>query len=60
MNINVEKTRQYYKEYKECRCTDCINFYKVFPQMYPKICEYLLSIGIDPTNIIKKKIEWNI
>ena len=49
MNINVEKTRQYYKEYKECRCTDCINFYKVFPQMYPKICEYLLSIGIDPT-----------
>lgn len=49
MNINVEKTRQYYKEYKECRCTDCINFYKVFPQMYPKICEYLLLIGIDPT-----------
>lgn len=48
MNINIEKTKEYYKEYQECRCSDCINFYKEFPKKHPKICDYLSSMGIDP------------
>ena len=66
MNINVEKTRQYYKEYKECRCTDCINFYKVFHKCILKFASIYYRLVLILQNllnyvqyIIKKKIEYD-
>ncbi len=48
MNINKEKTTEYYKTYKPCSCYDCRNYCEQIKEVYPEVCVLLESFGIDP------------
>ncbi len=48
MDINKSKTIEYYDNYNPCRCSNCRNYYKQIKEIYPEICEYLETLGIDP------------
>ena len=50
MAINVEQTKKYYKDIKQedlCDCNYCKNYYLQVKDAYPKVAEFLDSIGID-------------
>lgn len=50
MAINVEQTRQYYKDIKQenlCDCNYCKNFYLQVKDAYPDVAGYLDNIEID-------------
>lgn len=53
MNINVEKTKEYYQNDVPCNCLDCRNFFLQIETKYPNLCDYFRSIGVDP----KKPLE---
>ena len=56
MAINVEQTKKYYKDIKQedlCDCNYCKNYYLQVKDAYPKVAEFLDSIGID----IEKPLE---
>lgn len=48
MIINKEETEKYYKDYQPCSYSDCKNYIATIKLKYPKICEYLESLGVDP------------
>ncbi|MDO5690632.1 MAG: hypothetical protein Q4G61_10310 [Tissierellia bacterium] len=50
--IDIQKTRRYYRylDKKEvCNCAYCLNYIKQIEFKYPRLGEYLKSIGIDIT-----------
>lgn len=48
MNVNIEKTKEYYKSDLEvCNCHNCQLYIENIAEIYPKLVEYLLSLGID-------------
>ena len=52
--MNVEKTRQFYKDYDDlCDCAYCKNYIKEIKKAYPDLAYYLDKLGID----IKKPFE---
>lgn len=69
MNINIELTKKYYSNYRECKCISCKKFYKELPKKYTDICKYLESLGIAPLKPLElisiynsefKKMEYHI
>ncbi len=48
MQINLEKTKEYYKNDIPCDCLDCRNFYLQIETQYPHLCEYFNRIGVNP------------
>ena len=48
MAIDKEKTEIYYQNCEVCSCSNCKNFYSQIKELYPNICIYLESLGIDP------------
>lgn len=50
MNVNFERTKQYYKELKEeelCTCDYCKNYYLHIKSTYPELSLYLQQLGVD-------------
>lgn len=50
MNVNFERTKQYYKELKEeelCTCDYCKNYYLHIKSTYPELSVYLQQLGVD-------------
>lgn len=50
MNINLDRTKLYYKSEADknlCDCEYCKNYYQNIKKAYPKIDEYLKNIGVD-------------
>lgn len=45
--MNIEKTREYYKNPEVCSCEYCKNFVSHVRAEYPEFSKYLESIGID-------------
>lgn len=46
--MNVEKTRQFYKDYDDlCDCAYCKNYMKEVKIVYPNLDAYLDKLGID-------------
>ena len=48
--MNIEKTRLFYKQLSSsnlCNCEYCQNYFKEVRKTYPKVAEYLDSIGVD-------------
>lgn len=41
MNVNIEKTKEYYENYKPCSCEECRNFFECFWKKYSDIGKYL-------------------
>ena len=53
MNVNVLKTKEYYHSITEamlCDCSYCRNYRLQVKSAYPKVTEYLDSLGIDIEN----------
>ncbi len=48
MNFDKEKTIEFYNNYTPCDCFECNNYYEQIKIKYPKLCEYLSSLGVDP------------
>lgn len=48
MNIDTEKTRNYYKDNVYCNCSHCRNFYIQFKDKFNDIYNYLSSLGVNP------------
>lgn len=50
--MDIEKTREYYKHLNKkevCNCAYCKNYRTMIETKYPKLRDYLISIGIDIT-----------
>jgi len=48
MNVNIERTKDYYNRYKEvCKCDACQNYIKNISEKYPFLEDYLSSIAVD-------------
>ena len=50
MDINIEKTKEYYASIGEsllCDCIYCQCYRKQIRSVYPKVAEYLDSLGVD-------------
>lgn len=50
MGLDIEKTKSYYKQIGKrdlCNCTYCQNYISKVKATYPKVAEYLSSLGID-------------
>ena len=47
MFIDYENSKEYYENYTPCDCELCNNYYSHVIDAYPKIKEYLESIGVD-------------
>jgi hypothetical protein len=48
MNVNIEKTKDYYKSNLEvCSCVACENYINTVSQTYPELVDFLQSIGVD-------------
>lgn len=49
LKINLEKTGEFYmsNDSLPCHCKYCKNYYDNIQSMYPEICSYLDSLGID-------------
>lgn len=47
MNLDIEKTKEFYRGFTPCRCIDCQNYYVQIEEKYPELCRYLNSFGID-------------
>lgn len=47
MNFDKEKTIEFYNNYTPCDCFECNNYYEQIKIKYPKLCEYLHSLGVD-------------
>lgn len=46
--MNVEKTRQFYKDYDDlCDCAYCKNYIKEIKKAYPDLDAYLDKFGVD-------------
>lgn len=46
--MNVEKTRQFYKDYDDlCDCAYCKNYIEEVKKAYPDLDDYLDKLGID-------------
>ncbi len=48
MEINKDKTIAFYTSYIPCNCGDCKIYIRNIEKMYPEICAYLTSIGVNP------------
>lgn len=46
-NVDIEKTKQYYKQNTLCSCSDCQNFYRQSKVKFPNLEKFLLDFGID-------------
>ncbi|MCM1543834.1 MAG: hypothetical protein NC110_00905 [Ruminococcus sp.] len=47
VEVDKEKTEQYYKSAEKCTCEPCKNFHKLIREQYPKLSEFLDTFGID-------------
>lgn len=48
MQVDIKKTIDYYISYNDiCKCDACQNYIKTVIEEYPKLHEYLCSIGVD-------------
>lgn len=65
--MNVEKTRQFYKDYDDiCDCAYCKNYINEIKNTYPELDAYLDKLGIDiektwetlPGEVIGSMIEY--
>ena len=48
--MNIEKTKLFYEQDASshlCKCEYCQNYFKEVRKTYPKVAEYLDSIGVD-------------
>ena len=45
--VDVEKTREYYKNHALCDCANCRNFYAQVRGKLPKLDEFLTQFGVD-------------
>lgn len=48
MNLDKEKTIEFYNQYTPCDCFECNNYYEQIQTYYPKLCDYLSSLGVNP------------
>ena len=56
LTLNIKETKQYYSSLTAedlCDCVYCRNYIREIKNAYPKVAEYLLTLGID----IKKPFE---
>ncbi len=55
--MNIEKTRQFYKDYDDlCDCAYCKNYIKEIRKAYLDLAEYLDKLGVDILNIWEPSI----
>lgn len=47
LDVDVEATRDYYKEHSLCDCGYCRNFYQQANERLPKLCAFLSELGAD-------------
>ncbi len=47
MDVDVEKTIEYYREHPLCTCPACRNFYAQAESKFPKLREFLSDLGVD-------------
>lgn len=47
MIIDYKRNEDYYKDYVPCDCELCQNYYRHIANCYPKVVEYLDSMGVD-------------
>ncbi len=47
MDVDVDKTIEYYREHSLCDCPACRNFYKQAATALPKLKEFLSEFGVD-------------
>ena len=50
MNVDIAKTQEYYRSITEtalCDCAYCRNYRSQIKSAFPKVAEYLRSLGID-------------
>lgn len=50
MNVDISKTKEYYHSITEtslCDCAYCCNYRLQVKSAFPKVAEYLVSLGID-------------
>lgn len=50
MRMNIEKTQKYYQKLDEkelCQCSYCLNYYQEIKTSYPKLAQYLDTLGVD-------------
>lgn len=48
--MDIEKTKQYYSEFTRedcCLCDYCQNYIDEIKAAYPKVAEYLMTLGVD-------------
>ena len=48
--MDIKRTKAYYKQHVSrdlCDCADCRNYIAEIKNTYPKVAEYLFSLGID-------------
>ncbi|MCM1365417.1 MAG: hypothetical protein NC122_05435 [Faecalibacterium sp.] len=47
IEVDREKTAQYYKTVEKCTCTACQNFQKIIREKQPRLAAFLDSLGVD-------------
>ena len=46
-SVDIEKTREYYKNLSLCDCGECRNYYLQIEEKLPKLKEFLEEFGVD-------------
>ena len=65
LNLDIEGTKSYYEQISNrdlCDCAYCQNYVREIKATYPKVAEYLFSLGIDiekPFETITVEEEWH-
>lgn len=47
MDVDVEKTQEYYKDIELCDCDNCCNFYEAINNRFSKLKDFFSEFGID-------------
>ena len=47
MDVDVDKTMQYYREHSLCDCPACRNFYAQVGSVFPRLKTFLSELGVD-------------
>ena len=47
MDVDVDKTFQYYREHPFCDCPACRNFYAQVASVFPNLTAFLSELGVD-------------